>query len=536
MSKKHLEPNNKFKYHIFVWFMQFYRNLLEPLPKRFYEQNQFVMPKEKLQGAYDGIHKLLAEAKKVERTGCEGMKNTFLGGMRDGESWGLRRWLSQNGGALQICNDLELILGALRKLPKAATTTQLLAEKIGPKAKTAYDKLKDEVPNAYQEVSSAHPYLPFFHRLESALKSLHEFDPNDDGVICLDDDSSDDDTVLMVGTVGIYSGNIMETYTSNLPIKVGAKRDLDTCSAQYENDKPRYEKSGAESPDLFQNLVDEARKPSFDADSDIEVMYVKKSARGETGTDLFPESGVFETSSVTASQNPVHEKYPAEEQLDKGEGKVSTNIEYVAYVSEENKNNILTASSPVTTAAELVGNVDKIIQALETGLDIRPQVAQGYRDFWSNPTCNFVVILRLFQKLISDTASHSFLDPVNRNEYINLIKNPLCFRDIVAALCDDDRCESYAVSGARIVRKTGVLACPSLRKWNMFEGSKLIQAVDLVFLNNLAFMGKSADLPRKNVMRLRKYFWEQIRKCGQNNKNNIPTKRKETSGFVIRLK
>lgn len=185
---------------------------------------------------------------------------------------------------------------------------------------------------------------------------------------------------------------------------------------------------------------------------------------------------------------------------------------------------------------ELVNNVEKIVQALETGLDIRPQAAQGCRDFWSNPTSNFVVVLRLFQKLINDTASHSFLDPVDRNEYINLIKNPLCFRDIVAALCNDDLCESYAVNGARIVRKTGVLECSGLKKWNMFEGSKLIQAVDLVFLNSLAFMGKSTDLPRKNVMRLRKYFWGQIRSRALGDKNNIPTKRKETSGFVVRLK
>jgi len=509
----------------------FYRNLLEPLPDRFFRQNQRKMPRDELRAACDGIQSLLGEAKKVERTGCEGMKNAFLGGMRDGESWGLRRWLSKNGGALQTCNDLELILGSMRQLPKATVTTKLLAKKIGPKAKIAYDKLKDEVPNAYQEVSSAHPYLPFFHRLESALKGLHEFDPDDDGVICLDDDSSDEDTVLEVGNC---SSNTTGVYASNPPSWTGgAKKDLNTDVASCGVDRPRYEKSGSESPILFQQLVDEARKPSFDDDSDIEIVFVKNSTQNDLATNLFTDSAVFDTSSVT-------DKYSIDEQLEKGGGKPSPSYEPRIYGHSfsipEKQRSILTTGVAVATAVELVGNIEQIVQALETGQDIRPQSAQGCRDFWSNPTCNFIIVLRLFQKLINDTASHSFLDPANRQEYDNLIKNPLCFRDIVAALCNDDACESYAVNGARIVRKTGVLGCSGLKKWNMFEGSKLIQAVDLVLLNNLAVMGKSTNLHRKNVMRLRKSFWEQIRNCSLGDKNNIPTKRKETSGFVIRLK
>jgi len=493
---------------------QFYRNLLEPLPDRFYRKYQNTMPGDNLQKAYHGIKDLLADAKKVERTGCEGMKNTFLGGMRDGESWGLRRWLSKNGGALQICNDLELILGALRKLPKSVTTTKLFAEKIGPKAKVTYDKLKDEVPNAYQEVSSAHPYLPFFHRLESALKGLLEFNPNQDDVICLDD-SSDDDTILEVGNC---SDNTAEVHT-NASIERNAEILFYNKSGLFESESPRYERSGTESPILLQGLVDEARKASFDNDSDVELVGVKKS-------------------SLEESSNAVSDILSAAAHRNKRNGTVPTNLNYSAYdqVYVAHVNQRKSMATALKSADELVGNVEKIVQALETGQDIRPQSAQGCRDFWTNPPCMFVVILRLIQKLISNTASHGFLDPVDANEYNFLIKNPLCIRDIVSALCDDDSCESYAVNGARIVRKTGVLECSGLKKWNMFEGNKLIQAVDLVFLNTLAFMGKSTDLPRKEVMKLRKYFWGQIRSRALGDKNNIPTKRKESSGFVIRLK
>eukprot|EP00550_Attheya_septentrionalis_P011912 CAMPEP_0198302624 /NCGR_PEP_ID=MMETSP1449-20131203/55954_1 /TAXON_ID=420275 /ORGANISM="Attheya septentrionalis, Strain CCMP2084" /LENGTH=85 /DNA_ID=CAMNT_0044005041 /DNA_START=14 /DNA_END=268 /DNA_ORIENTATION=- len=60
-------------------------------------------------------------------------------------------------------------------------------------AKQASNRLKNDVPQAYQEVSSAHPYLPFFHRLESCLSRLSNFDPEDDDVICIDDEDDDDD-------------------------------------------------------------------------------------------------------------------------------------------------------------------------------------------------------------------------------------------------------------------------------------------------------------------------------------------------------
>merc|ERR1712157_128734 len=170
---------------------QLFNNHLASLPERFLFQNLCIMPSDQLEIAYNGIQNLVVDAKEVEQSGgCDGMKNAFLGGMRDGESWGLRKWMSRNGGGLKICNDLELILEALRKLPKDDATTKLLAAKIRPKAKQVYDKLKADIPNAYQEVCNAHPYLPFFHRLESVLKGLKGFDPDKDDIICIDDESS----------------------------------------------------------------------------------------------------------------------------------------------------------------------------------------------------------------------------------------------------------------------------------------------------------------------------------------------------------
>lgn len=125
------------------------------------------MPKDELNASYEGINRLLVDVKKAEIRGdFEAMKNAFLGGMRDGESWGLRKWLSKNGGALKICNDIELIWGALRNLPREEETTKELSRILRPKAKHGLKQLQSGVPKAYQEVSAAHPYLPFFHRLE----------------------------------------------------------------------------------------------------------------------------------------------------------------------------------------------------------------------------------------------------------------------------------------------------------------------------------------------------------------------------------
>ena len=139
---------------------------------------------------------LVNSARSAIPQGCEQIKNAFLGGMRENESWGLRKWLSQHGGAGSICNDLEEILRTVKSLKKEEATTIKLAELLRPIAGQAHDRLKKDVPQAYQEQSSAHPYLPFFHRLEACLKQMANYDPEEDDVICLDSDSEDDEVVV----------------------------------------------------------------------------------------------------------------------------------------------------------------------------------------------------------------------------------------------------------------------------------------------------------------------------------------------------
>ena len=152
------------------------------------------MSTEKLITAHKEILELIEIAKKGKKyDDYERIKTSFLGGIREGESWGLRKWFSKNCGGLSICNDLEAILEALQNLPKDVATTITLCNNISKMAKQAYDKLKLDVPDPYQAVSTAHPYLPIFHRLDSVLnvlKGLHELHHVKDDLIIIDDDST----------------------------------------------------------------------------------------------------------------------------------------------------------------------------------------------------------------------------------------------------------------------------------------------------------------------------------------------------------
>jgi hypothetical protein len=85
------------------------------------------------------------------------------------------------------------------------------------------------------------------------------------------------------------------------------------------------------------------------------------------------------------------------------------------------------------------------------------------------------------------------------------------------------------------MKSNGVLKCPTLNKWNMFRGEYFIQAVDLVFVNALAFVGRESDLRWKEIESVRQLFWKEIRDMSRE-KKHIPLQRKETSEFIVRKK
>jgi len=194
-----------------------------------------------------------------------------------------------------------------------------------------------------------------------------------------------------------------------------------------------------------------------------------------------------------------------------------------------------------TDARELtVGEMASALEKLATAADadqhrnMRPVVITR-ENFWDLGP-QFASALRLFIRFLRNREARMFIEPVDNQEllmmgrrpYTSVIKHPLCFRDIASALCDQ-------------CRGDGKLPIHSLSCWNMWRGMDLLQAVDLVFLNNLAYNGKEKTKERSQTNKLRRALWEGIngiitshvgpdiekrRRC-------TPTRRGETSGFVI---
>ena len=449
------------------------------------------MPTKELNEAYKALQALLEDVTKMQNMNKhEGMKNTFLGGMRDGESWGLRKWLSKHGGALSICNDVELIWGGLRVLDKSDPKIIEIAKRLRPKMKNALDHLKRDVPKAYQEVSSAHPYLPFFHRLESALKGLSEFDPEDDDVICLDDSDNED------------------------AVKPAAKST--NSSAARTTETSSFKNSYQDDDD------------DDDDESEVEVVGVTAGA----SSNLKPKEASALCGSPLdfglGSNQPTWRCVLCTFQNAESQSIcVMCDSDKVAE-SEVANNGASFANSQVDVAnkQELAEAIESIANSLEEGLETRPPICVNISEFWSHPSSNYVVVLRLFRDLLLSSASRYMLDPISIDEdlttYYALIKNPLGFRDIVKALVEFDKSED-----------PGKLPNKNLKKWNMFEGKWLIQGVDLVMLNTLAFLGKEVNPLRKQIMGMRKLFWKSLRDAGCPDKKQMPTRRTENSDFLL---
>ena len=119
----------------------------------------------------------------------------------------------------------------------------------------------------------------------------------------------------------------------------------------------------------------------------------------------------------------------------------------------------------------------------------------------------------------------------------------LCaFGDIVYSLIDMDQAHAKS-DGTHQPCGSGVLPGSGLKRWNMWRGFDMLQAIDLVFLNALAFNGKERTRVRSQTNRVRRILWEEIHRVTsehfgafseEERRRATPTRRGEKSGFVIR--
>lgn len=200
-------------------------------------------------------------------------------------------------------------------------------------------------------------------------------------------------------------------------------------------------------------------------------------------------------------------------------------------------------------ARDMAVGIDRLAGLFDSNHDaeIRPRHVEK-SEFWDYRG-HYASALRLFSDILREPGSSIHLDRNRDADYCQVIKHPLCFRDIFAALLedDDDANNFYANDSESITRSSsdGLLPNQGLSGWNMWRGLDLLQAIDLVFLNSLAY-GKSIDegksSRRSQTNKLRKDFWDGIKRVLDSNVTDVdqelrrrctPTRRGEASGFVV---
>jgi hypothetical protein len=488
---------------------QYYRLYVDHLPGEFCRKN-IQMDGNTLTEAYNGLLQLRSEAANAQTQGSEAVKSNFLGGMKDGESWGLRKWLSRHGGALHVCTDVECIVSVCRKLDDQIL--QRMSQILRPAGKTVLHKLQTEIPTSYQAHSTAHPYLPYFHRLEAALRNLSTLGEAND-IICLDDDDDDDDS-------------------DDVQLIVPHKKTAPTSSH-----KP---------PPAI------VRKPAAAAAIPAAVVAVPqqqqhKRSRVHAFADDYDDDDVDNGSLDTkpparkTAKQPVFIKQDEDEEDDDADNNNNNNN-----VNGDNDDDGSSSGESCDDAVEVIDNNPWPFQPLTDSGLVRRLVTQVYQlaeawdgnqlmrpphvhasPFWRGN--RFAEALRLFADLLDarQQATMSFLaEPTDDNACVkagqppfsHVVKHPIAFRCIVNSLLD----------------RSGSLPDKTLSSWNMFDGKDMLQAIDLVLLNSLAYgkMVNAETSVRQEINVLRKLLWAGIQKIGAR-KTDLPTRRMETSGFVV---
>uniref|UniRef100_A0A7S2PYH7 RanBP2-type domain-containing protein n=1 Tax=Skeletonema marinoi TaxID=267567 RepID=A0A7S2PYH7_9STRA len=548
---------------------QFHNTYVAPLPRRFERSNQSIMAREYLTSAKGQLQQLVKESAAAIPQGCDHVKNAFLGGMRENESWGLRKWLSKHGGAGSICNDLEEVMRTVKNLKKEELTTKRLAEMLRPIASQAHERLKKDVPQAYQEQSSAHPYLPFFHRLEACLKQMATYDPEDDDVICLEDSEDEEDVVA----VGVASKKCPMKSSSNSAVESSLNSTPVKRRSDYNDDYSMEESSFKRSkPDGNEEMMTTTKSPTkkgsqeiicLDSSSDEEEEDDDEGRTPPPQAAMPPAAATTKPLATTKTSGP--EKWRCSDctflnsassarcemcQDDNSDGAdelanflggsflVGDGSGHASYPVRESPQS--TSALQAADAREL----ECLAQHISLGGNLPLQALQHQKDrFWGAPD-KFPRLLALFRTIIQHPSSHRFVEPVNESRlfvmgmpsYTSVVKYPICFHAIVLALSRSEDAVTYPHLSTRLAN--GVLGIDGLQDWNMWNGLHLIEAIDLVFLNALAYDGNDAT-NRSETELLRKVLWDGVNSILKSlqpheRKNHLPSRRDETSSFVIR--
>jgi hypothetical protein len=424
-------------------------------------------------------------------------------------------------------------------------------------AKQALERLKNDVPASYQEVSTAHPYLPFFHRLESALKGMGNFDPEDDDVICIDDD----DEVEEMKQVKKKPPAPKRKNTDSIPaMSLAKKRKTGASTSAYAG--------------LHRGLSD--LKPAAmgvyddDEDSVIEILEVKPPPKASAhhaaansdnfSVDIDVGGGeddwecprctmlnAAETRRCCMCDKTIDGRDAAAESDEDNNLQAFSDFPFEV-APWEAKAGRTGAVSPLLTqmgqmdVGQMLAGLEKIAHAAELHQHrtLCPNDVTFEDHFWDEGP-QFSCAVRILISTLQSQDAATFVEPIDdqdllavgRPAFSSVVKHPTCLRDIAVALVGP-------AIGCTLGR--GRLPTKSLSSWNMWRGMDLLQALDLVFLNNLAYNGKEKTKERSTTNKFRRVLWEGINNVITTHVANdiekrrqyTPTRRGETSGFVVR--
>ena len=337
-------------------------------------------------------------------------------------------------------------------------------------------RLRDDIPKAYQEVSTAHPYLPFFHRVESILQGLSWFDPEDDDVICLDDDEVEVEKQKQKNNPKI---NIKSNNGSHKTVQI-----VDTEDGHQQDD---------ESQNKHQPSLNGQHTPILaDGNNTVSKVAVNEDNKWICSTCTYVNEQNESLCVICDTQNP----YASD---------IKPNSLCDAAMTEEQREEMLRQRAP-----QISETLVNQIRCLDFG--DRSSSSCYWDRSWS-------VIIDLLCKIFQKSNSCWMLEFDERE--LSIVKNSICFSDIVEALATPQ-------GNGQLVR--------TKLSWSMYKMNDLLQAIDLVFLNKLAMNGPKRTRMRNDVMTVRKYFWNALEKHASKSptKVTLPTKRSERSGFVIK--
>lgn len=611
---------------------QFHASYVAPLPNRFKRQYEPLMAHEHLHHALRSLESLVRDSAAAVPQGNDHVKNAFLGGMRENQSWGLRKWLSEHGGAGSICNDVEEVMRHVKALKREEETTKRLAEILRPIARQAHDRLKKDVPAAYQEKSSAHPYLPFFHRLESCLKQMATYDPEEDDVICLEDsDDEDEDVTVLSDKAAVTSQDPIAAMSrssgSNLPAAM--KEDLAFNSKWAEcflegkvgNDAKRSRLDSGGKASTADPLIGEkhegadvaetskAKEPEviclIDSDDEVdendsfglEFGRLERLSPPQLAKNNNPDAplhgltsqyGTSTKASIAKEGDQwrcvqctfLNEAFSKQCAMcnddDSADGGNSSDdlanflgaSSFLLESEQRNQSfngsdqllqlNCFTPTNHLITGAEQqqwralqsadARELECLAEHISGGGSLPKQAHLHTDKFWAK-TDTFPQILLLFRSILQHPSSYRFLEPVDETqlfmmgspEYTSIVKHPLCFHEIVSALSKSEDAVIHPYLTMRLSNgKLAVANNEELEHWNMWNGLHLIEAIDLVLLNSLAYNGNLANSEQLQIETesLRDLLWEGVNSMlkqlqPHRRRDHLPQRRSVDSGFVV---